>query len=78
MPKSSIQKPVEELSYEDAFLELESIVTVLESGQHSLDEAMTMFERGQALRQRCSGLLDQAELKVKQLSGEELKDFSEE
>ena len=78
MPKSSIQKPVEELSYEEAFLELESIVTGLESGQHSLDEAMAMFERGQVLRQRCSGLLDQAELKVKQLSGEELNDFLEE
>ncbi|MCJ7723910.1 MAG: exodeoxyribonuclease VII small subunit [Anaerolineales bacterium] len=78
MPKLSTQKPVEELSYEEAFLELESIVTGLESGQHSLDEAMAMFERGQVLRQRCSGLLDQAELKVKQLSGEELNDFSEE
>jgi exodeoxyribonuclease VII small subunit len=78
MPKSSIQKPLKELSYEEAYLELESIVTGLESGQHSLDEAMAMFERGQALRQRCSGLLDQAELKVKQLSGEQLNDFLEE
>jgi exodeoxyribonuclease VII small subunit len=78
MPKSSIQKPLEELSYEEAYLELESIVTGLESGQYSLDKAMAMFERGQALRQRCSGLLDQAELKVKQLSGEQLNDFLEE
>ena len=78
MPKSSEKKSVEELSYEEAFLELESIVTGLESGQYTLDEAMAMFERGQALRQRCSGLLDQAELKVKQLSGEELSDFLEE
>ena len=57
-------------TYEQAFTELESIVSILESNQRSLDEAMTLFERGQALAQYCTDLLDQAELKVQQLSGE--------
>jgi exodeoxyribonuclease VII small subunit len=39
---------------------------------------MSLFERGQALVKRCTELLDQAELKVKRLSGGELTDFEEE
>ncbi len=73
----SKQKPVEDLTYEEAFAELESVVAALESGQRPLDESMALFERGQALIRRCAELLEQAELKVKQLSGEEITDFSE-
>jgi exodeoxyribonuclease VII small subunit len=73
MPKDT---PVDELTYEKALEELETIVTALESGDHPLDEALALFERGQLLYQRCTELLDQAELKVKQLTEEgELKDF---
>jgi len=68
--------PVEELNYEQALKELETIVTGLEAGEHPLDEALALFERGQALFQRCTELLDKAELKVHQLTEEgELKDF---
>jgi exodeoxyribonuclease VII small subunit len=77
MPKSSTPKPVEELSYEEAFAELDATVSKLESEQLPLEEAMSLFERGQALSQRCVELLDQAELKVRQLSGEEISDLSE-
>ena len=77
MSKQSSPKPVEELSYEEAFAELETIVNVLEGEQNPLDEAMSLFERGQALVQRCGALLDGAELKVRQLSGDELVEFEE-
>jgi exodeoxyribonuclease VII small subunit len=77
MPKSSPPKPVEELSYEEAFAELDSTVNKLESGQLPLKEALNLFERGQALSKRCAELLDQAELKVRQLTGEEISDPSE-
>jgi exodeoxyribonuclease VII small subunit len=77
MPKSSAPKPVEGLTYEAAFAELESIVAALESEQRSLAESMSLYERGQALVKRCVELLDQAELKVKQLSNNELMDFEE-
>lgn len=78
MSKASVPKPVEELTYEEAFAELETIVGGLESEQHLLDEAMALFERGQALSKRCAELLDQAELKIRQLSGGELTDLAEE
>ncbi len=45
--------------------------------QGSLDEATSLYERGQSLVKRCQELLDQAELKVKQLSGTDLADFEE-
>jgi exodeoxyribonuclease VII small subunit len=56
------------LSYEQAFAELEEIVYGLETNQKSLEEAIALFERGQTLAKYCASLLDQAELKVRQLS----------
>jgi len=67
--------PVGELNYEAAFAELEALVTALESEQPSLQDAMLLFERGQALAQRCAALLDQAELRVRQLTGEGLEEM---
>jgi exodeoxyribonuclease VII small subunit len=80
MPKSSkkTEKAVEELSYEEAFAELESIVGALEEGQSQLEEAIRLFERGQVLAARCGVLLEAAELKVKMVMGEEVTDFEEE
>jgi len=80
MSKTLSQKSVEELTYEEAFTELESIVDALDEdgARKPLEDAMSMFERGQALVRRCSELLEGAELKVRQLSGEELSDFDTE
>jgi len=77
MPKSSGPKSVESLSYEQAFAELESIVAALENEQRSLDESMSLYERGQALIKHCAKILEKAELKIKKLSGGELTDFEE-
>ncbi len=60
--------PVEQLSYEQAFAELESIVAALEANQVSLEESLALFERGQQLSQYCAGLLENAELRVRQLT----------
>ncbi len=68
------QLPIEELSYEKALAELESIVASLESNKLPLDESMALFERGQELSRHCVELLDKAELRIKQLSGETLAD----
>jgi exodeoxyribonuclease VII small subunit len=74
MAKSE-QKPIEQLTYEEAYAELETVVAALEAGEQPLETALTLFERGQALTKRCTELLDQAELKVRQLSGETLEPF---
>ena len=77
MAKSSAKKSIDELTYEDAYAELENIVASLENEQRSLDESMALYERGQALVKHCAKILDKAELKVKQLSGDTLSDFEE-
>jgi exodeoxyribonuclease VII small subunit len=77
MAKTSSPKPVDQLTYETALAELESIVAELENEQRSLDESMSLYERGQALVKRCTELLDQAELKVTQLSGSDLVELKE-
>lgn len=78
MPRSAAPKPVDQLTYESAFAELQTIIEALEGEQGSLDEATSLYERGQLLVKRCSKLLDQAELKVKQLSAPAALDLEEE
>jgi exodeoxyribonuclease VII small subunit len=80
MPKPSskkAEKSVEELTYEEALAELEEIVSVLEGEQNQLEEALKLFERGQALAARCGTLLETAELKVKQVVGDEIVPFED-
>jgi exodeoxyribonuclease VII small subunit len=71
-------KPVEALSYEEAMAELETIVDSLEEGNQKLEESMALFERGQLLMKHCAELLEAAELKVRQLAGDDLTPFAEE
>ncbi len=61
------------LNYEQAFQELEVVVSALEAGQSDLEEALKLFERGQALARRCAELLDSAEIRVRTLSETEPK-----
>jgi exodeoxyribonuclease VII small subunit len=68
----SSELPIEEMTYEQAFAGLEAVVSSLEKDKQSMDAALALFERGQALVRRCTALLEGAELKVRQLSGEEL------
>ena len=77
-PKTQVEaKPVEGLSYEQALAELEAIVASLESNKLPLEVSMALFERGQALSRHCVGLLDKAELRIKQLSDDTLVDMPE-
>jgi exodeoxyribonuclease VII small subunit len=80
MPKSSskkTEKPVEDLTYEEALAELEEIVSALEGEQNQLEESIKLFERGQLLAAHCGVLLEAAELKVKQVVGDEVVSFEE-
>lgn len=60
--------PVDELTYEQALTALEDVVTRLERGDVPLDESIALYERGAALKERCDGLLQQAEMKVAQIT----------
>ena len=59
---------VDEMTYEAALAELESVVTRLERGDVPLDESIALYERGAALKARCEALLKAAELKVMQIA----------
>ena len=74
----STPKAVEELTYEEALVELEGIVESLEGEQSPLEDSMKLFERGQALATHCSALLESAQLKVQKLVGESVVAFEEE
>jgi exodeoxyribonuclease VII small subunit len=63
------QTKTEEMTFEAAFAQLEEIVGKLEAGDLPLDKALALFEQGQKLATFCSARLDEAELKVQQLSG---------
>jgi len=55
------------MTYEDAYEILESMVQRLESGNLKLEDALEAFEKGQEAANRCNELLEQAELKLRQL-----------
>ncbi|KAB7746291.1 exodeoxyribonuclease VII small subunit [Nostocoides sp. F2B08] len=63
-PDGSEDRPVEELSYEEAKDELVTIVATLESGSASLEESMRLWERGEALAGHCTKWLDEAQAAV--------------
>jgi exodeoxyribonuclease VII small subunit len=56
--------PVETLSFEAALKELETIVAQLESGETPLEQAIALYERGNALRARCAERLDAAQARI--------------
>lgn len=66
---------LENIPYEQALVELEQIVFMLESSERPLEEALALFERGQVLARYCSKLLDQAELRIEQISGDQILPF---
>jgi exodeoxyribonuclease VII small subunit len=57
-----------QLSFERAIEELESIVKRLEDGRVPLEESVTIYERGEALKRRCEDLLRQAEARVQKIT----------
>lgn len=57
----------ENTTFETAYAELEAIVGQLDSGELTLEQSVTLYERGRKLAVFCQNLLDQAELRVSQL-----------
>jgi exodeoxyribonuclease VII small subunit len=74
-PTKKSEKPVDELTYEEAMIELEAIVESLEGEENPLEDAMKLFERGQSLAAHCGSLLESAQLKVQKLVGNSIVEF---
>ena len=57
-------KPVSEMSFEEAMRELETVVGQLERGDVALEDSIKLYERGAELKARCETKLKEAEEKV--------------
>ena len=53
---------IAKMPFEAALAELEAIVDQLEKGAVALDESISLYERGEALKRRCDELLKNAEI----------------
>lgn len=58
------EKPIAEMSFEEAMAALEQVVTHLERGDVALEQSIALYERGAALKAHCAGKLKEAEEKV--------------
>lgn len=66
-------------SFETMLLRLEEIVAAMEKGDLSLDDTIALFQRGIDCSKKCSELLRNAELKIKELKiGDEGRSVLEE
>ena len=61
-------KTIEEMSFEDAIRELETVVTQLDRGDVALEDSIKLYERDAALKARCEAKLKEAEEKVAQIT----------
>jgi exodeoxyribonuclease VII small subunit len=68
MAKDTDQSDIKTMSFEQALKELESIVDRLEKGAVELEASILIYERGEALKTHCEGLLRKAEAKVEKIA----------
>lgn len=57
-------KPVAEMTFEEAMAALEGVVSQLERGEVALEQSIALYERGAALKAHCAEKLKGAEEKV--------------
>lgn len=62
------QETTDNLSFEQALGELETIVQNLESGKAPLEDSIKSYERGIALKQQCEKKLRQAQEKIEKIT----------
>jgi exodeoxyribonuclease VII small subunit len=56
------------LTFEDALKRLEQIVARLESGEAALDESITLYTQGEALRAQCEARLKDAQARIEKIT----------
>jgi len=56
------------MPFEQALSELETIVNRLERGEVTLEESVTIYERGEALKKHCDALLKNAEMRIDKIA----------
>ncbi len=66
--KTEAAQDLSTMSFEQALEELEGIVRQLEAGRGRLDEAISSYERGAALKRHCESKLSEARAKIERIS----------
>jgi exodeoxyribonuclease VII small subunit len=66
--KAGMAEDLTALSFEDALKRLETIVQRLESGEASLDESITLYTEGDALKMQCERRLKDAQARIEKIS----------
>ncbi|KPQ06950.1 MAG: exodeoxyribonuclease VII small subunit XseB [Rhodobacteraceae bacterium HLUCCA12] len=61
-------KAVEEMTFEEALRELESVVGQLERGDVELEKSIALYERGAELKKHCEAKLSQAQARIEQIT----------
>lgn len=61
-------KKKQDASFEQLYNELEATIEKLEEGNLSLDDALALYQRGIELAAECGTMLDDAELKIQELT----------
>lgn len=65
------QETGDALSFEDALQKIREIVDALESGELTLEESMNRYQEGSGLIDQCRTTIDQAELRITELTRDE-------
>jgi exodeoxyribonuclease VII small subunit len=68
MPDKTTDTAPDTPAFEETLVALEALVSRMEEGQMSLDEALAAFETGVRLTRQCQQALQAAELRVQMLS----------
>lgn len=68
MEKKMKDTDLSKLSFEDALVQLESIVRELEGGKIKLDDAVEAYEKATALKKFCEEKLKAAQLKIEKIN----------
>ncbi len=61
------EKPIAEMTFEEALAALQQIVDNLERGEVPLEQSIALYERGEGLKKHCEAKLGEAELKVEKI-----------
>ena len=60
--------PIDQLSFEAALAELETIVRSLEQGSEPLDKSIELYQRGDRLKRHCEARLAAAQERIEQIN----------
>jgi exodeoxyribonuclease VII small subunit len=65
---SKTDTQIQGMSFESALAELEAIVRDLETGKAALEDSITCYERGIALKKHCETKLREAQAKIEKIT----------